>query len=90
VAGRFLRLAWPQLLLIGVYVATVLRVAFARLLTADVSLAYRPEAVWGMLAFASLPALAGAGALRAAWQSRRLPADAPWDTVDVAILGGER
>jgi len=90
VAGRFLRLAWPQLLLIGVYVATVLRVALARLLTGDVSLAYRPEAVWGMLAFASLPALAGAGALRAAWQSRRLPADAPWDTVDVTALGGER
>ena len=89
VAGRFLRLAWPQLLLIGVYVATVLRVVFARLLTGDVSLAYSPEAVWGMLAFATLPALAGAGALRAAWQSRRLPADAPWDTVDVAALGGD-
>jgi hypothetical protein len=43
-----------------------------------------------MLAFASLPALAGAGALHAAWQSRRLPADAPWEGVDVAALGGER
>jgi cellulose synthase (UDP-forming) len=90
VTGRFLRLAWPQLLLIGVYLTTVARVARARLLTENISLAYSPEAVWGMLAFASLPALAGAGAIVAAWQSRRRPADAPWDAVDVAALGGRR
>jgi cellulose synthase (UDP-forming) len=87
VAGRFLRLAWPQLLLMGTFLTTVTHVARARLLTGDVSLQYSPEAVWGMLAFASLPVMAGAGALHAAWQSRRLPADAPWDAVDVTALG---
>ncbi len=90
VVGRFLRLAWPQLLLLGAYLVTLVRVAHARLLTEDVSLAYSPEAVWGMLAFASVPVLAGGGALHAAWQSRRPAEDAPWDPVDITTLGGER
>lgn len=89
VARRFLDLAWPQLLLIGVYVSSVIHVAYVRLLTGDVSLDYSPEAVWGMLAFASLPAMASVGALYAAWESRRLPDAAPWDAVDVAALGRE-
>lgn len=89
VAGRFLSLAWPQILLIGVYLATLARVAHARLLIEDVSLVHSPEAVWSMLAFASVPALAGAGALRAAWQSRRPATDVPWDRVNVTSLGGE-
>lgn len=89
VVGRFVRLAWPQLVLIVAYLATAVAVVRARLLTEDVSLAYSPEAVWGMLAFATVPVLAGLGALYAAWQSRRTPVDAPWDDVDVDTLGGE-
>jgi hypothetical protein len=42
-----------------------------------------------MLAFASMPVLAGAIAMRAAWQSRRSAAGDPWGQVDVSALGGE-
>ena len=46
------------------------------------------EAVWGMVAFATVPVLASFGALFAAWESRRPPATAPWDAIDVARIGG--
>ena len=47
------------------------------------------EAVWGMIAFATLPVMAAFGAVYAAWQARRLPATAPWDDVDVDTIGGD-
>jgi cellulose synthase (UDP-forming) len=89
VRGRFLRLAWPQLLLVALYICTVNFVAVDRLLlTAGVSLELSAEAVWGMVAFASLPVLAALGAVYAAAQARRPPAGAPWDDVDVDTIGG--
>jgi len=87
VRGRFLRLAWPQLLMLGGYGVTMIWVVYARLLTPNVSLAFSPEAIWGMAAFATVPVLAAMGVVYAAWQSRRLPPDAPWDHVDVETLG---
>ncbi len=89
VRGRFLRLAWPQLTLIGVYAATLVYVINARLLTADVSMSFTPEAIWGMAAFATVPVLSGVGALDAAWQSRHLPEDDPWDVVEVDAIGSD-
>jgi cellulose synthase (UDP-forming) len=86
--GRFLRLAWPQLALVGLFGVTLAHVVRTRLLTTDVSLAVLPEAVWGMVAFAALPVIASLGALHAAWQSRRAPAGSPWDEIDVHTLGG--
>ena len=89
VGGRFVALAWPQFLLLGLYFATLIRVVQTRLLTDDMRLSASPEATWGMLAFATIPVLAATGALYAAWQSRREPVDDPWDSVDVEGLGGE-
>jgi cellulose synthase (UDP-forming) len=89
VRGRFLGLAWPQVLLIVVYVATLLRVIGVRAFgTSEGSLELSAEAVWGMIAFATLPVISSLGAIYAAWQARRLPTDAPWDEVDVAAIGG--
>jgi len=89
VRGRFLRLAWPQLALIAVYLLTLARVIVWRARdVSELSLELSSEAVWGMLAFASLPVLMSLGALKAAWDARRTPADAPWDTIDVDALGG--
>lgn len=89
VRGRFVRLAWPQLLLIAVYLVTVTRVLAIRAFhTAEGSLELSAEAVWGMVAFATVPVLASFGALFAAWESRRPPATAPWDAIDVARIGG--
>jgi hypothetical protein len=87
--GRFGRLAWPQLLLLGVFSATVARIIYARLRsTPEAALELSSEAVWGMIGFASLPILATIGTLYAAWQARRPAQGAPWDHVDVDRIGG--
>jgi cellulose synthase (UDP-forming) len=88
VRGRFLALAWPQLALLALFGVTLLRTVYARLtLTPEAALQLSAEAVWGMVAFATLPALAAAVAIYAAWQSRRPAAGAPWDEVNVERLG---
>ena len=88
VRGRFLRLAWPQLMLIVLYAVTVTRVLSVRAFrTPEGALELSAEAVWGMIAFATVPVLSSLGAVYAAWQSRRAPANAPWDEVDVATIG---
>ncbi|HVL68141.1 MAG TPA: glycosyltransferase family 2 protein [Vicinamibacterales bacterium] len=88
VRGRFLRLAWPQLLMAALYVATLVRITSQRLLTETVSLSLAPEATWGMAAFATLPVIAGAGALYAARESTRPPRQRPWTSIDVTRIGG--
>ena len=89
VRGRFLRLAWPQLVLISLYFVTIARVLVLRTsATSEASLELSAEAVWGMIAFATLPVLSACGALYAAWQAGRLPATAPWDGIDVETIGG--
>jgi hypothetical protein len=75
--------------LIALYLATVTRVLAVRAFhTAEGSLELSAEAVWGMVAFATVPVLASFGALFAAWESRRSPATAPWDAIDVTRMGG--
>jgi cellulose synthase (UDP-forming) len=89
VRGRFVRLAWPQLVLITAYVATLARVLAVRVQrTSEGSLELSSEAVWGMMAFATLPVLASLGSMYAAWQSRRPPVTAPWTEIDTATIGG--
>ena len=89
VRGRFFRLAWPQLALVAVYIATLARVLAVRISgTGEGSLELSSEAVWGMMAFATLPVIASLGAVYGAWQSRRAPVAAPWDEIDVATIGG--
>jgi len=90
VRGRFLRLAWPQLLLLGVYGATLARVVMGRLHDPrEGTLALSAEAVWGMVGFATLPVLLSLGVFHAAWQARRPAPGAPWDSVDPLAIGGE-
>lgn len=90
VRGRFVRLAWPQLALLALYAATVVRVGTVRLTgTAEGALELTSQAVWGMMAFASLPVLLCVPALHAAWQARRPRSDAPWSHVDVSHIGGD-
>jgi cellulose synthase (UDP-forming) len=89
VRGRFIRLAWPQCVLIGMYVATVLRVGYTRMtIVPEAALQLSAEAVWGMLAFATLPVVAAIGSLYAAWEAREPLPSAPWDEIDVDRLGG--
>jgi cellulose synthase (UDP-forming) len=89
VRGRFVRLAWPQLMLIAMYVVTVTRVVVVRVSgTGEGSLELSSEAVWGMIAFATLPVIASLGTMYAAWESRRVPAVAPWTEIEVATIGG--
>ncbi len=90
VGGRFLALAWPHLLMLVVYALTVSHVIRNRLFVADDALVFTSEAVWGMLAFATVPALAALGALYAAWQSRRPLDTVPWQFVDVKSIGRGR
>jgi hypothetical protein len=83
------RLAWPQLALLGLFVVTLARVILVRAhATSEGVLELSAEAVWGMVAFATLPVVAAIGALYAAWQARAPRADAPWDSVDVHAIGG--
>lgn len=89
VRGRFLRLAWPQLGMLAAYALTLAIVLNRRLRhTPEGELALSSEAVWGMMLFATLPAILSAGALFAAWQSRATPPAPPWRSVDVAKIGG--
>lgn len=90
VPGRFVRLAWPQLVLLGAFSVTVARISYTRMLvTPEAALQLSAEAIWGMLAFATLPAFASIGALYAAWEARRPVTGAPWDDVDIEHLGGD-
>jgi cellulose synthase (UDP-forming) len=79
VGHRFLALAWPHLAVLAAYAATLVHVARHRLLLPEEALVLSAEAVWGMLAFATVPALASAGALYAAWQSRTPLSTTPWE-----------
>ncbi len=85
--GRFLHLAWSHLALAAVYGITLAWTVYRRLvLTPEAALFLTSEAVWGMVAFASLAMLLASGGIRAAWEARRPPAGTPWDVVDVAAL----
>jgi cellulose synthase (UDP-forming) len=89
VRGRFLRLAWPPIVVIGAFCATVARVIYVRLAsTSEGNLELSSEAVWGMIGFASLPVFAALGALYAAWEARHPRKGAPWDDVDIERIGG--
>jgi cellulose synthase (UDP-forming) len=89
VQGRFLRLAWPALMVITAYAVTLGRVIADRLVTTpEAVLELSAQATWGMMAFATVPVVASCGTLYAAWQSRHAPPNSPWDAVDVYSVGG--
>ena len=87
--GRFLRLAWPQLTLFVLFGATVWRIIAERLYqTVEGALELSSQAVWGMVAFATIPVALSVGAVVAAWRSRSPASGNAWDAVDVTQLGG--
>jgi cellulose synthase (UDP-forming) len=88
VRGRFLQLAWPHLALLALYAATLVHVVSTRILTENAWLDRSPEAVWGMVLFATMPVVASIGALYAAWQSSGRPAGGAWARIDVSTVGG--
>jgi Glycosyl transferase family group 2 len=89
VRRRFLSLAWPQLVHLALWTATLVHVVGVRLAgVPEGSLELTSQAVWGMAAFATLPLLLSAIAVRAAWESTRLATGTAWADVDVGHLGG--
>ncbi|HUE77206.1 MAG TPA: glycosyltransferase family 2 protein [Longimicrobiales bacterium] len=81
--GRFLRLAWPHLLLTAVYLGSVAWVVRHRLLLApEESLRLTSEAVWGMIGFATWAVLMAGGGIYAAWEATRPPTGFAWDIIE--------
>ena len=85
--GAFLRLAWPHLALLALYVTTVTTTVYARLYrVSEGSLMLTAEAVWAMIGFATLAVILCSGGIFAAWQARTPPAGGAWDDIDVASI----
>lgn len=82
VKGRFFRLAWPHLLLLGAFVLTFTSTIYTRAFrTPEATLLLTSEAVWGMVAFAASAVTLTFGSLVAAWESRSPPSGNAWDAV---------
>lgn len=85
--GRFFQLAWPHLSLATVYVMTLGWTVYLRVaVTPEAALFLTSEAVWGMIAFATFALLLVLGGIYGAWEARRLPSRAPWDSVDLDVV----
>jgi cellulose synthase (UDP-forming) len=88
VAGRFLRLAWPHLLLLAAYLATLSHTIHSRLVrTPEAELLLTSEGVWAMVGFATVAVMMTSGGIMAAWQARRTPPDAAWDAIEHSVTG---
>lgn len=82
--GRFLPLAWPHLLVTTMFAVTVSWTAYRRLtLTSEAALFLTSEAVWGMVAFASVALALSSGGTYAAWEAARPAPGAAWKDVDL-------
>lgn len=88
-SGKFVRLAWPHLLLVVFFIVTLIRVMAMRLTTTpEGSLMLTTEAVWGMVGFASMSVLMISGVVYAAWEARRPPRGFAWDDIERSQLEG--
>ncbi|MEX2284488.1 MAG: glycosyltransferase family 2 protein [Gemmatimonadota bacterium] len=89
--GRVLRLAWPQLTLLALYLLTVAWTIYQRLWrTPEAEVVLSSEAVWGMVGFATFALLMHAGAFYGAWEATHPPSGNAWNDVDITRIGGER
>ncbi len=85
--GKFLRLAWPHLMLLALYGASLLQVVDTRITsTSEGALMLTAEAVWGMVGFASMSVFMISGALYAAWEARKPPQGFAWDDVEIKSM----
>lgn len=74
----------PLILHIVLFVLTVAYVIYSRLTTVSEGLlALTSEQVWGMFAFAFLSAALVVGGIFAAFESRNLPEEEPWQKIDL-------
>jgi len=80
--GQFIRLAWPHIAGLFLYLATVVIIVYRRIfIVQEETLALSGEAVWGMVGFATMSAVFSLGVIYAAWKSRSLPGGSSWDVV---------
>lgn len=85
--GRFLALAWPHLMVALAYLCSVAWTVYRRLvITPEGSLFLTSEAVWGMVAFATMALTMASGGIYAAWEARTVPPGLPWDEVDLDTI----
>jgi cellulose synthase (UDP-forming) len=85
VRGRFLRLAWPHLLVLAGFIATVARTCYLRLVIApEGALVLTSEAVWGMAAFATLGVTGSLAGVYAAWRACTAESCEPWQQTGLA------
>jgi cellulose synthase (UDP-forming) len=88
--GRFLNLAWPHLALMLLFLLTLARVIYVRMVsTPEEALNLTSEAVWGMIGYATLAVGLLAGGVYAAWQARHKEPGFAWDDVDIERLGNK-
>jgi cellulose synthase (UDP-forming) len=89
VRGKFLKLAWPHILLISLYIVTVAFTLYSRLLLQpEGTLLLTSQAVWGMIAFATFAAVMSSGGIYAAWQARYPDETTPWSEYEDAMNTG--
>ena len=81
--GRFLRLAWPHLLVWSLFVLTVALTIVRRAATVpEEVLALSSEATWGMIFFAATAVAFSSGGIYAAWKAREPAPGTAWDEID--------
>jgi cellulose synthase (UDP-forming) len=82
--GQFLRLAWPHLAVLALFVITVIKTVFVRITrTPEEALALSSEATWGMIVFAAVAVFLSSGALYAAWKARNPAPGTAWDHIEL-------
>jgi cellulose synthase (UDP-forming) len=84
IISPFTRPLWTQ---VGLFIITFILVFVKRrYFTPEGNLVLSAEKTWGMVGFAALAAIVAAGGLYAAYQTRNLKEEDPWDSIDVDNL----
>jgi cellulose synthase (UDP-forming) len=87
VTGYVSPFARPLLAHVFVFIITaVIIFSRRRYFIPESELVLSAEKTWGMVGFAALAALVASGGLYAAWQSRRIKDEDPWERVDIENL----
>lgn len=90
VRGKFVRLAYPHLTVLALFLITLFHTVYTRAWRVpEETLVLTSEAVWGMLAFAAWAAAMLSGGIYAAWQARSPATGDAWDDIDVNAIGGQ-
>jgi cellulose synthase (UDP-forming) len=83
ITGTITPFARPLWIQAGLFVLTFILVFVKRrYYTPESDLVLTAEKTWGMVGFAAIAAIVASGGLYAAWQTRRLKEENPWDSID--------